>query len=350
MRIRSLRVMAAAGAALLAVFVFAQDQSPITVVVDGNPVQFAYQQPKMSNDRVLVPLRGVFEHLGASVDWNPADQSILARKEGIRVRLAIGQLDASVDGKPVHLDVAATLVNGTTMVPLRFVSEALGAYVTWNADAHEVDIRRSTNYNIPRSRVSAPAMIRRPLRTQGYAVVPAYTVLPFALDTRLSSVTARAGEPFSASLATNGAQQYAGLPVGTTAFGEVSYVRRQDSRHPGAIELTFQYLALPNGRHLPLVGKLISLDAGSVEHVSGNRIVARSHSRHDHVMYTGYGGGPGVVISYRGPESAAEIDLNRELAARFGAHPRETNFREVELPTGTQVGLLLYQDMEVPVR
>lgn len=348
------RSISLAGIALFSVVASAQQGPPITVVVDGNPVQFPDQQPQESNDRVLVPLRGVFEVLGAKVNWNPADQTITARKGDSRVRLAIGQLDASVDGRPVHMDVPATLVGGTTMVPLRFVSEALGAFVTWNAAAHEVDIRRSTDYHIPHEAPVRPPIIRRPppqaVRRMDFAVIPAESVIPFALDTRLSSINARVGDQFTATLATAGEQHYFGLPAGTTAYGSVTYVRRRDSRYPGAIELGFDHLVMPNGRHIPVSGKLIGLDSGSVTHLRNGMIVARENERNEHAMFTGYGAGPGLVIGFSNNGAAAEIALSRRLQARLGMRPHVDQMRDVELGPGTQLGLVLYQNLNVPLR
>ncbi len=112
-------------------------QQPVRVVIDGDLVQFNGEQPSEADGRVLVPLRGVFEKLGARVNWDPSNQTITARKNGVRVRLTIGELDASINGHDKRMDIAATLSGGATMVPLRFVSEALGAFVTWDQDNHE---------------------------------------------------------------------------------------------------------------------------------------------------------------------------------------------------------------------
>jgi hypothetical protein len=91
----------------------------ITVVVNGQPVEFANQPPIMLNDRVLVPLRGVFEDLGARVEWDPETQTVTAFHGDTRIKLTIGQNTAAVDGDPVQLDVPAQVIQGSTMVPLR---------------------------------------------------------------------------------------------------------------------------------------------------------------------------------------------------------------------------------------
>ncbi|MDQ7829811.1 MAG: copper amine oxidase N-terminal domain-containing protein [Armatimonadota bacterium] len=107
----------------------AQD-APIRVFVDGGRVRFD-QPPVVRGGRVLVPLRGVFERLGASVDWEAATQTVLAVRGGTVVELQIGSRQARVNDRVVLLDVPARIIGARTLVPLRFVSEALGATVQW---------------------------------------------------------------------------------------------------------------------------------------------------------------------------------------------------------------------------
>lgn len=107
-------------------------QGVIRVFVDGQPVNFDVP-PSVIQGRVLVPLRGIFERLGATVDYNAANQHILAVRGGQTVELTVGSRQAAVNSQPQLLDVPAFTINGRTMVPLRFISEALGAGVQWNA-------------------------------------------------------------------------------------------------------------------------------------------------------------------------------------------------------------------------
>ncbi|MCA1594809.1 MAG: hypothetical protein LC772_00055, partial [Chloroflexi bacterium] len=115
--------------------------SRIHVRIDGQPLRFADQRPMEVDNRVLVPLRGVFEGLGANVDWNPANQTVTGRRAGTTVRLRVNSAEASVNGRPVSLDVPARLYGNSVMVPLRFVSEALGADVRWVDATQTVNIR-----------------------------------------------------------------------------------------------------------------------------------------------------------------------------------------------------------------
>lgn len=118
---------------------FASAQTGISVTINGDAVQFQGTGPQMVNGRVLVPLRGVFEKLGASVRWLPERQEVIATRGNNTVDLIIGNTNASVNGQGVKLDVPAEIVGGSTLVPIRFVSEAIGAEVKWN-DAEKIVI------------------------------------------------------------------------------------------------------------------------------------------------------------------------------------------------------------------
>ena len=108
------------------------------VVVNGQGLTFDVP-PVIEQGRTLVPLRAIFEALGAGVNWDDSTQTVTATKGGMEIKLVIGGL-AYKNGQPVALDVPAKIVNGRTLVPLRFVSEALGASVWWNDAAQTVTI------------------------------------------------------------------------------------------------------------------------------------------------------------------------------------------------------------------
>ena len=127
----------------LASIATAQTAAPyVRVFVDGAPVAFD-QPPVIVNGRVLVPLRGVFERLGASVGWDPASQTVLAQSGATSVSLRIGSPQAFVNGQAQFLDVPAMLAGGRTLVPLRFISQALGAGVNWDAASSTVQVTSS---------------------------------------------------------------------------------------------------------------------------------------------------------------------------------------------------------------
>ncbi len=119
----------------------APDAAAIRVMVNGSAVVFApFAAPVQQNGTVLVPLRGVFEKLGANVQYDAATRTIVAVKGPTTVRLALGADQANVNGETRTLSVPALAAQGTTLVPLRFVSEALGAQVKWQATDRTVVI------------------------------------------------------------------------------------------------------------------------------------------------------------------------------------------------------------------
>lgn len=109
----------------------------VTVIVNGQTMNFS-QPPIERAGRVFVPLRGIFEQLGASVVY--ANGQINATAHGRTVSVSIGSTQAVVAGQPATLDVAPFIVGATTFVPLRFISQALGASVNWDDSASTVTI------------------------------------------------------------------------------------------------------------------------------------------------------------------------------------------------------------------
>lgn len=103
----------------------------ITVVVDGDYMIFE-QPPLMINGSTLVPMRAIFEKLGAEVFWKAINKSVTAKKGGTSIWLQITNNVAKINNKDITLETAPRMFNGSTMVPLRFVSEALGAKVRWD--------------------------------------------------------------------------------------------------------------------------------------------------------------------------------------------------------------------------
>lgn len=111
----------------------------ITVVIDGDYLIFE-QPPVSSNSSTLVSMRAVFEKLGAEVLWNAGDQSVTANKGETKIWLQLNNSTAKINGKEQTLEVAPTKINNSTMVPLRFVSEALGAKVDWDSKTQTITI------------------------------------------------------------------------------------------------------------------------------------------------------------------------------------------------------------------
>jgi len=135
----SAAALALAGTAFLAQTGWAAP--PITVTVDGTPIAFSGTKPAQVQGSVLVPLRGVFEALHADVRYNSATRVINAQKGTTTVVLPLGSTQATVNGQTQALSQPAQTVSGTTLVPLRFVAQAFGAFVQWHEATSTVEIK-----------------------------------------------------------------------------------------------------------------------------------------------------------------------------------------------------------------
>lgn len=114
-------------------------EPPIHVLLQGSQVQFD-AEPFVENNRTLVPIRALSERLGFTVGWVEAEQKITLTKGADVVILWIGKTEASVNGKPFTLDVAPKIQRDRTFVPLRFISEHLGAKVYWDGANRHVRV------------------------------------------------------------------------------------------------------------------------------------------------------------------------------------------------------------------
>ncbi|MBT2293174.1 copper amine oxidase N-terminal domain-containing protein [Paenibacillus albidus] len=105
----------------------------LRVVVDGNKINFPDALPFLdAKNRVQVPVRFVSEALGAKVGWVPASKTVTIELNGKKLALVIGKKQYTVDNVKKTMDTAALMKTERTFVPLRFVSEGLGVGVKWD--------------------------------------------------------------------------------------------------------------------------------------------------------------------------------------------------------------------------
>lgn len=119
--------------------VLASSKKEITVYLNGVKQHYA-KSPVMSSGTVLVPIRGIFESLGANLVFDAKNKTIHAKRNETQITIILGEAYASVNGKNIPLSVKAQTIHNITMVPLRFISEALGATIEWNAETMTVRI------------------------------------------------------------------------------------------------------------------------------------------------------------------------------------------------------------------
>lgn len=112
----------------------------ITVTLNGEVVDCnAYGQPAtIVESRTLVPLRAIFEALGASVDWDQATKTVSSSMGDTTISLTVGSNVLIKNGASVELDVPAQIINGRTLVPARAIAEAYGVVVDWDSATRTV--------------------------------------------------------------------------------------------------------------------------------------------------------------------------------------------------------------------
>ena len=129
------------------------EENPITVLLDGEQLTFDVN-PVLENGRTLVPMRVIFEALGAKVDWDQDTWTAIATKDDIKIEISIDSTQMLKNGEIVTLDVPAKLIDGRTLVPVRAVSEGLGANVDWNNDLWQVIITTAEETPKPEQEVT----------------------------------------------------------------------------------------------------------------------------------------------------------------------------------------------------
>lgn len=122
----------------------------ITLYVNGNQVVTRVMDPIQLDNRVLVPAREVFEAMGASVGWDNIQKKVTVQYKSQSILLTINQTTALINGNPVEMDVPGKIINDKVMIPIRFVSEAIGMDVEWDATNRAVKINeKNTNSQKP---------------------------------------------------------------------------------------------------------------------------------------------------------------------------------------------------------
>ncbi len=113
-----------------------QVDTPVSVFVNNEKINFPDQQPVILEDRTLVPARGVFEKMGMEVGWEEATQQVTVTNGKKHLTMTIGKKEFVVDGTVLQMDVPPQTINDRTMIPLRAVSEAMNAVVTWEEETN----------------------------------------------------------------------------------------------------------------------------------------------------------------------------------------------------------------------
>jgi len=335
--------------------------SSASVMLNGQPLATSIP-PIVDNGNTLVPMRDIFQALGATVVWNPNDSSISAQRQSTHVWLQIGNKAARVDNRQVWLAQAPIVSNGSTLVPLRFVSEALGAQVSWNGGQRIVNIdmpgldyhpypNNGHNANNGNNGWNHGDNHQRPDHSaRNFITIPADSVVPVTLDSRLSSQTARRGDEFWATVVSNhvGDSEF---PQGTKLKGVVTDVTRRTNKEPGALRVDFRSVELPNGSQQSIDGSLVSLDKNDVRQTKSGRITATHKKSTDGGADSTtvlVGAGAGYVLGHvlLGQNSVLSGALGALGGYLYGNNKNDKdNPKEAVVPAGTKLGVRLNQDV-----
>lgn len=116
----------------------------IKIFLNNTPLEFGVYEndpePYIKEGRTLVPFRKIFEALGMEISWDDATKTVGAKSETTEMELYIGKNYALVNQDRKDFDVAPEITDGRTFVPLRFVSESVGAEVIWEAETRSIYI------------------------------------------------------------------------------------------------------------------------------------------------------------------------------------------------------------------
>ncbi|MEY8743977.1 CotH kinase family protein [Bacillales bacterium AN1005] len=116
------------------------DPAAISVTLDEQSVAFPDQEPLEVSGQVMVPVNAIFEAVGAEVTWNPTAKTVTAVLNDQTFALKIGSSTTTVNDTSVEIDSPAIIKNSRTLVPVRFISEALGLKVDWDQSTATVKI------------------------------------------------------------------------------------------------------------------------------------------------------------------------------------------------------------------
>lgn len=150
--------------------VYSADNS-IKVQLNGENISFEVA-PQIVNNRTLVPMRTIFEKLGANVEWDGQTRTITATQNETVIKLSLNSREALVTEngiqRKLQLDTTPIIVKGKTLVPIRFISESLGKQVGWDA-ANRTVIIIDYGYFLNALKTQAPNFFQ--FATNKYGVV-----------------------------------------------------------------------------------------------------------------------------------------------------------------------------------
>ena len=269
------------------------------VQVNGQSLTLA-QPATQRGGRVFVPLRSIFESLGVGVAYDNGTINATAGDKTVQVK--IGSNQAIVNGQQTYLDAAPYIVGGTTMVPLRFVSEALGAEVVYDKNTGAIDI----------------AAAKPP--------IPNGSSINATLMTDANTKSAYAGQPIKMMIKgpfpTNG-----NLLAGATLYGSVLAVQSASQGRAASIEFAVNSVQLAGSQmQQPIIAKIVKIDVHQKSNI-GNEAL-------------GTGGGM-LIGNWIGKAVGAPKGQGGLVGAATGYLLTSNAKQNLDVPAGSTVSLQL---------
>ena len=114
----------------------------VKIVINGTELKIAENdtKPFIEDGRTLVPMRAIFDALGASIEWDDATKTVTSKSDNGSVEMQIGSDIVKINGNEVKTDVPAKIVNERTVVPVRVISEGMNCKVDWSPETQTVTI------------------------------------------------------------------------------------------------------------------------------------------------------------------------------------------------------------------
>ncbi len=166
----------------------AQASDAIKVVINNSLKTFAVN-PQIIEGQTMVPYRGIVESLGGQAKWDNRDRSVSVIKGKTALKLIIGKKEARYNGKKISLAVAPVMINGQTLVPLRFIGENLGQQVSWNNRSKTIVIKSA---QLNEKQVAKPTVKPTNEKKSG-GVVNIYTSRHYGVEPVFSEFTKETG-------------------------------------------------------------------------------------------------------------------------------------------------------------
>jgi hypothetical protein len=121
--------------------------NPIQIIMNGTQIDSSIP-PQIINGRTYVPLRAIAEGLGSKVNWDTEQMKVTVEKADKLIEFTIGNPEVTVNSKKATIDTAPYIVKGSSMLPIRFISEQFGLKVTWDSTTNTVYLNNSTTANL----------------------------------------------------------------------------------------------------------------------------------------------------------------------------------------------------------